>query len=69
MALLDFIFALYIIETASKNIVMASIWASGIQICNAVLILAYTRTWKTVFPAIVGAFVGTYGAIYASLQT
>lgn len=63
MVLLDVVFALYIIETAQKNSFAASAWATAIQLCNAVVVVSYAKDWRTVWPAALGAFVGTYLAI------
>jgi hypothetical protein len=63
MVLLDVVFAYYIIDTAAKYTVAASAWAAAIQVCNAVVVVSFVKTWKTVFPAALGAFFGTYLAI------
>jgi hypothetical protein len=63
MVLLDVVFALYIIETAAKHSFMASTWAAAIQFCNAVVVVSYAKDWRTVWPAALGAFVGTWVAI------
>lgn len=63
MVLLDVVFGLYILETAQKNSLLASVWAAAIQLCNAVVVVSFVRDWRTVFPAAIGAFIGTWLAI------
>lgn len=63
MVALDIAFALYVIETAGRNPVMASAWAAGIQLCNIFVVSSFVRDRRMSAPSIVGAFVGTYIAI------
>ena len=64
MFFLDVAFGFYIIETAARHVLLASLWAAGLQLCNAVLIVSYAKDWRTVFPATAGAFIGTWVAIW-----
>lgn len=63
MVVLDVVFALYVIECAAKNAVMASTWASLIQLCNAFVVVAFVRDWRMAAPCAAGAFLGTWLAI------
>ena len=63
MVALDVAFALYIIETAARHSFTASAWAAAIQLCNAVVVVSFVKDWRTVYPAALGAFAGTWLAI------
>ena len=60
VVLLDAVFALYIVETAARNALAASVWAGLIQVCNAVTVVSLAKDWRMVVPAVLGAFVGTW---------
>ncbi len=63
MLLLDVAFTFYVIEAAQKNALTASAWAGALQFCNAIVVVAYAKDWRTVWPAAAGAFVGTWIAV------
>lgn len=60
---LDVAYALYVVETTARNVMLASAWAAAIQLFNFVIVLSFVKDWRMVWPAVAGAFVGTWGAL------
>ena len=56
----DFLWAAYISHTASNNVWKASFYAAAIALFGGVITLAYINDWRVIFPAALGAFVGTF---------
>ena len=63
MVVLDIVFALYIVEASSKQMLAASFWAAAIQVCNVFVVVSYVNDKRMVVPCTLGAFVGTWLAI------
>lgn len=63
MVALDIVFALYVIETAARNAVKGSAYASLIQVFNLFVVAAFVKDNRLVVPCAAGAFVGTWLAI------
>lgn len=63
MVALDIVFALYVIETARQNAVMASAHAALIQFFNVFVVSAFVADRRLAIPCVAGAFVGTWLAI------
>lgn len=64
MVVLDIAFALYVLTTAAKDIVAASLWAGAIQVCNVFVVSSFVKDRRLALPCVAGAFAGTYIAIY-----
>lgn len=60
MVALDFIWARYTIALTEYRSLAASMWASGIALCNGVVVLSFVHQPTMLIPVCAGAFVGTY---------
>lgn len=63
MFALDMVFARYAYALTAQRACAASMWASLIVVCNAVVIINYVADVWTLAPAVVGAFAGTWVAV------
>jgi hypothetical protein len=59
----DLVWARYIAAAAEKRAIAASWWSMAIVALSAFNIVQYSLNWKTVFPALAGAFLGTWFAL------
>jgi len=59
----DVAWAIYIIKTAQKKALPASIWGSVISLLTSFTVIAYTEDHKFVIASALGGFLGTYIAI------
>jgi hypothetical protein len=59
----DLVWARYISAAALGRAVKAAWWSTAIVALSAFNIVQYSLNWKTVFPALVGAFLGTWFAL------
>jgi hypothetical protein len=59
----DLVWARYIAAAAEKRAHAASGWSAAIIALSAFNIVQYSLNWKTVFPALVGAYLGTWFAL------
>lgn len=60
---LDVAYAMYVVETASRNVMAASWWAASIQAFSFVVVVSFVKDWRMVWPAAAGAFAGTWIAL------
>ncbi len=63
MMVLDFIWAHYTLYLVQKRAALAGLFASGIALCNGVVIILVAANWEMIVPTALGAFVGTFYAI------
>ncbi len=59
----DLVWARYIAAAAEKRAVAAAWWSAAIIGLGAFNITQYAINWMTVFPALIGAFLGTWFAL------
>lgn len=59
-AIADWAWALYIIETSSKNAIRSSVMAGLLILLGAFVTLSYVEDRRMLIPAVIGAVVGTY---------
>lgn len=60
VALVDFLWAQYVIHTAGIKPLKSSLYAAGIYILSSIITIAYVDDHHMVVPAGLGAFAGTY---------
>jgi hypothetical protein len=58
----DIVWARYIAAAAEKRPLHAAFWSAAIIGLGAFNVTQYAHDWTTVFPALIGAFLGTYVA-------
>lgn len=63
VAITDMCWAIYIIKTAQKKALLASIWGSGISLLSAITVISYTNDHRFIIASVLGAFIGTYVTI------
>lgn len=63
MVALDVVFAVYVLQTAARAAMEASLWAAAIQLCNVFVVTSFVRDPRMVMPCMAGAFVGTWLAV------
>jgi hypothetical protein len=66
--LVDVAWTRYIAEAAAKRAMPAALWSAGIIACGGFNVVAYTSNHWLIIPAILGAFVGTYFAVWRDQQ-
>ncbi len=59
----DIVWARYIAAAAEKKAIHASAWSAAIVALSAFNITQYAHDWHAVFPAVIGAFFGTWVAL------
>jgi hypothetical protein len=63
MTLLDVVFAVYVLFTSEKAAALAGIFASFIIVLSGFVTRAYVDDRRMLWPAAVGAFLGTWIAV------
>lgn len=66
MALLDLVFAVYVIVTAGHRAGLAGLTAAAIIVLSGYVTRAYVDDRRMLVPAAIGAFVGTFVAVWLS---
>jgi len=64
VVLIDIVWTKYIAEVGAKRAAHAAFWSALIIAIGAFTTLSYVEDRTTLIPAIVGAFVGTYLAVW-----
>lgn len=59
----DLVWAKYITAAADKRAFHAALWSAAIIALGGFNVMQYAMNWRTVFPAIAGAFLGTWFAL------
>jgi uncharacterized membrane protein YkvI len=60
----DYAWTRYIAEAAAKRPTHAALWSAAIIACGGFNVVAYTADHWLLIPAILGAFVGTWFAVW-----
>ncbi len=58
----DLVWARYIAAAAEKRAIPAAAWSAAIIALGGFNVMNYAHNWYTIFPAVVGAFAGTWFA-------
>ncbi len=59
-AVLDWLWAMYVVHTSKMNKYLASFYAMGITFISAYVVTRYVQDNSLILPATLGAFVGTF---------
>jgi predicted small integral membrane protein len=59
----DIVWARYIVAATERHTLRAAFWSAAIIALGGFNVTQYALNWHTVFPAIVGAFAGTWFAL------
>lgn len=62
MFVLDLVWAGYTMAMVERKVAVASVCASAIQLCSALVVIGYTTNRWLLIPVALGAFAGTYVA-------
>ena len=60
VSLSDFIWAHYIVSMANSTPLEAALWAVGVIVLGAYIVVSYVDDRRLILPAAIGAFIGTY---------
>lgn len=66
VAVLDFLWASYVVHTASKNAMKSALYAMFMYLLGPLVVLTYIENRWTLIAAALGAFVGTYYTVKRS---
>ena len=64
MAVLDFLWAVYTKKVTDGKAIAAASYASVLMVLNATVVMSFVKDAAILIPAALGAFVGTYLAVW-----